>query len=799
MKHTTILRLLHISRAFIIVITGSKRLKKSCYLHKTIGMFLVIVSCCTHLLASTGGLPAQFLVSDEWHNLFTSHSPVTNPSFITSEDYPSLRSAAAFSSNGIGNLFEVGYIQPIGLLQSAALTLITESGSPVQNDSLVSLSSMYDSIVSAGLSSNSNILFMLTYAVNIWNGLSVGTNMKLLIQTNFGDPVTGFSSDFGIDYNLLEDPLWGNHKAGVMIQNALAIGGSKNSSKALKCALHSTFLEERITLDYNIDITDIFTKSSLFINGKKVNGLNMECVLGLYPFHLFQIMPYIGLAKGGLDFWGTGLGLCLLPLNKGHDLSFTYQYRNSMKKEITAMHSLYARAEFGRHREDVHEMKIKQKLNLLPNDLYIKAMELYQSKKYWDAYLIFSKLYYGFPDFFKNDLVLYHMSLCLEELDMRNAAIDNVNEIKALFPLSKILPYAQLEAMRLLYRQQKYSEIADQYQEILSAGIHDNYTKMSDSLKFHATYIMGQVMLNKNKHADAAKYLSSIPEYHPDYPFAQHSLAVISIIKDNKNYKTAMDYLSNAVVTKPRNEGERDLSDRSYLFAGYLYYEQEILGNAVATLMAIPKTSTYYFEAQLGLGWSAIKGKQWKDCITFGKAASDGSKSPLISAEGRLIAACGYIINKEYLTAETQIKEAEQSLKDYNRILDSLTIEKDQYGIDRQNYDILGTRLAGFAKKGESSTMESELQLIHTAQERQKSKIDKYSTFADMCNRMAMFGSNTTKLKEDIDYARARIGMMNANKGNLKEVEKSKKAENSVQDEIDKAKRELEKLQNDSQ
>jgi hypothetical protein len=64
---------------------------------------------------------------------------------------------------------------------------------------------------------------------------------------------------------------------------------------------------------------------------------------------------------------------------------------------------------------------------------------------------------------------------------------------------------------------------------------------------------------------------------------------------------------------------------------------------------------------------------------------------------------------------------------------------------------------------------------------------------------MAMFGSNTTKLKEDIDYARARIGMMNANKGNLKEVEKSKKAENSVQDEIDKAKRELEKLQNDSQ
>jgi TolA-binding protein len=747
-------------------------------------------------MAAAGGLPGQFLVSNQWRNLFSIHTPLTNPAFMTEEDYSSVRAVISLSPNDIANLGELGYIMPIGLRQAVGVSVVAENGRPVQNGYFTE----NRDFVATSSSTNNNGLFVVSYAANIWKQLSVGVNLKALYQGNFSNSTTEISGDIGVSYRLLRHPRYGSHLIGIMYQNpgTYALPGSaaagnlvQQAGQQIKLAYHATFLKELLSADCQFDVADIKAQARSYTNQTMIPGFDLQCQIGYYPLSIVALKPYFGFSRNGMDFWGMGLGMQKIHLRNGCDAGFTYQYRNDISKGVAGAHSLYVLFDLGQNREDLHAKRVQQALNILANTLYNRAMSLYVNKKYWEAYQVFARIYKEFPKFHKIDDVVYRKGLCLESLDMRNVALDDFNETKTRFPLSRIVPDAQLAIMRVLYRRQKFDEVTDQFQEILSADALQIYTEMPDSLKNHAYYLMGQTLMKQHKNKEALDLLAKIPRTHPEYPFARQSMAIAAMITDN-DQAAAVSFLCDAIIAQPATPAQQDLNNRSYLFLGYLHYEQDSLLKAVSSLRMVPVGCDYYKDALLGFGWSAIKAQQWNSCKTYGQQLATMDGSELLQAEGMLIRAHGHIGLKEYDEAATLLGAGQRKVYDYNPITeDSLSHKKDEYAIYRLDYDSLGQRFVELSGKPDSKEVVNLMDSLQGNQMQLKEKVDEYYRFTDLYNRSTLFNRTQPHLKENIEYALARIDFIKKEKAALADIEKTKKKLDDVQVEIDKAKEQL--------
>jgi TolA-binding protein len=752
-------------------------------------------------LAAAGGLPGQFLVSNQWRNLFSIRTPLTNPAFMTEEDYSSFRAALSLSPNDIANLGELGYILPIGLRQAVGASVVAENGRPVQNGYF----NENKDFVATSSAVNNNGLFVFSYAALVWKELSVGINLKILYQGDFGNAATELSGDIGVSCRILRDMRFGNHLVGIMFQNpgTYLVPGSNAAnlfqpqSQQIKLASHSTFFNELLSFDSQFDIADIRAHAQSYTNHTATPGLDLQCQLGCYPLHLFEVKPYFGFSKRGVDFWGMGLGMTTIRLNTAGTLGFTYQYRNDISEGVAGAHSLYVIFDLGQNREELHAQKVQHALNLLPNILYNRAMLLFSNKQYWEAYQIFARMYSEFPKFHRIDEVSYRKGLCLEELDMRNVAIDDFNETKARFPLSPILPNAQLAAMRVLYRQHKFDEMNDQYQEILSAEAIQLFTVMPDSLKNHAYYLMGQSLIKQKKYQEALQLLAKIPETHPEYPYARHSMAIAEMLADGDR-SVALSLLRNAIITQPSTKLQQDLNNRTYLLTGYLHYELDSLAKAVVVLRMVPAECIYFNDALLGLGWSSIKARQWNYCKTFGQQLAASNGNTLIKAEGMLIQAYGFVGSKEYDEASTLLEAGQRMLNDYRPIAaDSLAFKNNEYDLNRLHYDSLGERFVELSGKGDSKELSQQKDSLQAPQMQLKRTIDEYLLFSDQYNRSSLFARNLPNLKANIDYALVRLDCINKENAGLKEMQKVIKKQEDVQAEIDKVKEQLKNTEQD--
>ena len=751
-----------------------------------LGAAVLVAWFATQTAATTGGLPAQYLSSNQWHNLFSIHTPLANPAFMTEENYPTVRGVVSLSQNDISNLWELGYTLPLGLFQAAGVSVVAENGKSVENESFGSNGTDFTSVSNT---SNSNVLAVLSYAANVWKPLSLGINLKILHQTNFGNPVNNISGDIGISYRVLTDPLLGNHIVGLMYQNPASYVKDDHLTQQLKVVYQSTYLEKLFSAYCQFDIMDIMT------NATSLNRVNFQCQVGYYPLHLFEIKPYLGVSRKSLDFWGCGLGMKITRLNNGRDLGFTYQYRNDVPNGLTSAHSIYVRCDLGEHREEVHAIKMKEQLKFLPGILYNQAMTLFYKKEYWEAYQLFARIFSEFPEFFKNDKVSYYMGECLEDLNMHTVAANNYEETKALFATGEVFPLAQLGVMRTCYRQQKFEDLARQYQQIVQQS--DPNLKMPDSLLNHAHYLMGQALMKQKRYKNGIEVFSKVSDTHPDYPFAQHSMALAHTLLDHSP-SLAEACLVNSVINQPKTNAEQELGNRSFLLAGYLFYSQDSLGKAVCVLRMVSMESMYYAEAQLGLGWSAIRARQWNDCKQYGqKLATLRTADPLLQIEGLLLKGYAHLFIKEYNEATAVLDEAHRRMVDYETVsADSLAIENEADVFNRIHYDSLATQLVSMSRNVDGpATYSNSIDELHKTQMHIKDKLDSHVNFIDGYNRHAFFGRNAAKLKEDIEYALARASLLKNGKGSQREVEKSQKEQDKVQAQIDKTKAELQKLQ----
>jgi tetratricopeptide (TPR) repeat protein len=734
------------------------------------------------------GLPGDYLLTERWRDLASNYSPVSNPAFLTQENYLTFRGILRPSI--YGNLAELGATLPIGLYQSAGVSWLINSSS---------LDTITDrQLFAAGYQSNA---LMGTYAINPWNGLSVGLNINIILVNAFGESKNGFGADLGISHRLIRNALLGTHHFGIIFQNLLQPtitfddGNMEKMSRNLRFTLNSTYWEKRIESNFNFGFKDFPKERIDFSTDEAFNDAKTPWEFtGRIGYTLLQagtIWGLFGMDDKAFKYFGLALTGNVPSVWGGRDFGFGYQF-NRLTQDENNSSTFYFRAQAGDHRELMYAKKMANQLDAAPNELYIKALSYYSEGKYWDAFFLFSRILNEYPDFFKNDWVTYFSGNCQEMLDMREIALLSFNALKLEYPQSSAVAPGDLASMRIYYRNEDYNNVARLYQ-LLSAPT------ISDSLQNSAAFIMGQAQMAQRAYQKAIEMFRRIPPEHPDYIFAQHSSA-IAYLALNKAVD-AVTYLQNCIGAMAVTPAQKEVLNRSYLYLGYILYENIInedrpLSKAVSLLRKIPNSSIYYNEALLVLGWTAIKAQQYPDCVNMGLALQN-CKNPVFYSEGSLIAAYGYMRQGNYPTAKDILVAAADrmsTLKPPSE--DTLALQRQKYIDIRTSYDFLARKVAECAQKQQAGPVLEENNQLHGQQKDSKIKIDLSMNFFDTYKKESFLTRNVSAIKEDLTYMLAVVSKRVSDTKSIKEINKANEKVQDIDKEIEKLKGQLDKETN---
>ena len=755
------------------------------------------------LLASIGqftqipaqGLPGEFLVNQRWQSLFSSRSAIANPALISEENY--LSTKLAYSSIlSTFKFFELGVTYPIGLYQTAGITWINNSVSPY------AFSDENGPVPGAAPISDNKNYFAFSYANNISNRLIIGANITILNEVLDKTKNTTAGLDVGLTYRIINNPLLGYHVLGSNLQNAFMIPFSKKIGKqeyprTLRLSLTSNYGERTVETDIEMAIKDIGVSNKEFNDSSSaIPKWDLNTRLGFWVLKVATLNGLLGMDESGIEHLGFSLGFNFPSINNGRDLSFAYQFLNVLNENekgfSASSHTMYLKTDFGKHREEIYAALMARLVSLKPNDLYLKAVALYNQDNFWDAFFVFSELHVEFPDFVKSDWVSYFLGSCQEKLSMNTTSEDGYKKTKDQYKRSSAVPFADLGLMRIYYRDGNYRNVENQFDKL-------NKPDVPDSLKFHAIYIMGESAMNQGNAVKAKHFFDLIPGTHPDYVFAQHSSAVSDAL--NGKVESAVDYLQNCVQAPVVTKAQKEMVNRSYVFLGYLFYENiakedSALAKSVAALRRIPKESFYYPDAMLGLGWAALNARQWQDCSNAGAALMSVAPNIVLKAEGALLQAYSNMMQKNYSAAVSLLEGASQDLDNYKgQDANEYAQKVLEYDSTRENYTRVARKAFELGTTRQSSLAIKIIDSLHIHQKDCKNKIDNFKSYSDDYKRSSFFSRNSKTVKDDVNYALAKAQSLLGQKKQTEETEKSTEKQNKIDKELEKLQKQLQETE----
>lgn len=722
------------------------------------------------------GLPGEFLISQQWRDALAKYSPLTNAAFLSNSEYIGVQLSQAFTVDNIYKLTEGVFVLPY-LRHTFALTYEGAGAGKLDATTPVESQGSIDITPNGKLSDRSNS-FLLSYACNVWKGLSFGINSHFVFNNILGKKMTAYGGDIGISYSLSKDSILGFHTFGLSSQNIFLKGDTKYAGAAVLSYIGELF-KKHLDLELYIIAKDILANSVDFTSGND-NKIEFDISFkaGTWIFNFLKIYGQVG-----NEYAGGSAGIHSPTLNKGKDLTLMYQFLFPFRTEFLS-HSIFIRSEFGDPRKVKIEKNVTEKMNVIPYDLYNKAMKLYSEGFYWDAYFVFSKILVEYPKFIKNDFISLYCSICFERMDIRDVAVSQYQRSIIKYPRSKIHPFAEMGIMNIYYRQNNSNGVEEMFR--LLSGPHT-----IDSLRYHAHYLRGETYIKEKEYTEAISVLSKIPETHQDYIFARHSMAVCAFIQDD--YQEALGYLKDCLFTTLYTNAGNEIVNRTYLLIGYLLYEEKDFANAVAALKLVQKNSYYYEEAMLGIGWISLQSRKWDDCTLAGQNLVNISTSDVTKAEGELLQAYVSMIKKDYNSAADILNNASVRLNSLNApSRGAFESELENYNTMRDEYERFGNSVEEFTSRKQESDATELIDSMHIDQNEFSRQITKKQIFFDTWNRQNYFARNFETIREDVEYALARVLKMINQDVHQKEIEKSEKKEEKLNREIEKLKNKME-------
>jgi hypothetical protein len=325
---------------------------------------LIAAAIAIPAVAQSGGLPGGHLITDRWRSVYSTYSGITNPAFINGENYMAPRYLFTKTLESFYTQ-EAGFTMPLGLYDAAGVAWIMNGVSPFE-------ATNPDGTPTGQKITDQGHFIALTYARNVWAGLTVGGNANIIAQNIADIPAEdkvgnamrfGFGMDFGLTYKALRHQLLGNHILGVSTNNIfnMITGTDEKYAAALRFSLLSDFCKKRIYYGADFVMKDILNSAGDWDSdpSKVVKGMPWEFTqkVGANILRIFKLYLLVGFNNESLDHYGFAFGArSSLGILRNIEVmaQFVSITNPSSAAEANASHiTFYARTEFGKHREEV--------------------------------------------------------------------------------------------------------------------------------------------------------------------------------------------------------------------------------------------------------------------------------------------------------------------------------------------------------------------------------------------------------------------------------------------------------------
>jgi hypothetical protein len=291
------------------------------------------------------------------------YSGMTNPAFVNEEKYMAARFLFASTLEMI-NTQEAGFTMPLGLYDAAGVSWVMRG------------TSTYKATGADGTETGKSIadqdhFIALTYARNVWKGLTVGGNANIIAQNvvdvdAMDNPSNkmrfGFGVDAGLTYKVLRHRLFGNHILGVSTNNIVNMitDTDEKYAAALRFSLLSDFWKRRIYFGADFVLEDILAgESNWALGAVRRTPWENTYKLGVNIARIFKAYMLFGINSEGFDHYGFAFGANMGRFSHSsyfHSVEGMMQFVSIANQygEANANHiTFYARTEFGKHREEV--------------------------------------------------------------------------------------------------------------------------------------------------------------------------------------------------------------------------------------------------------------------------------------------------------------------------------------------------------------------------------------------------------------------------------------------------------------
>jgi hypothetical protein len=191
--------------------------------------------------------------------------------------------------------------------------------------------------------------------------------------------------------------------------------------------------------------------------------------------------------------------------------------------------------------------------------------------------------------------------------------------------------------------------------------------------------------------------------------------------------------------------------------------------------------------------WTALRARQWNDCIANGQGLQKLSAKASLQCEGSLIEAYADLMQKNYsqaLAVLTAASAKAQTLKPPPP--DTLEAEQVKYRVNRKTYEVLAFDVNKLSLELPSSTVLHQTDSLRKVQFDDKDKLDKFDIFANEFYRSSFFSRNIADIKNDIDYALAIVQKISHQTDKTDTQQKMEQKQKELDNEIQKLKQQME-------
>jgi tetratricopeptide (TPR) repeat protein len=760
-------------------------------------------------LEGNGGYDAAIFQADYVQDLSDFSSGIVNPALLYRVNQMRLEAGLYrwnLAQPGAIGYQEFSFIYPHRLNHTFGLTIMG-TGSPI-NETKIPQNSDQINITGRTLKFG-DLWFVGHYSWRILPWLVAGANLKVrdvrqYDQGNFW----GVGGDLGFYFNPMDHYRYGDIGFSLNFQDIVPTqihwkasdsltqspdGSDQVGVTRLRTGVRYSGFNDKLIIDGEMVIDNALgglwkwamDSAEITVNGKK--ALPPLAYRG--SFHAkWQFVPQIWLKAGwsnnNIPYIGFNYNaIYLMPemINYvNYDFHIGYSVAES-ERGITLMNRLST--DFGPTREQRESKRMYDLLILAPMDAYNEAMRLYLAGKYWEASYAFGKVMSLYPNFYLNDKAAFYMGNSYRFLQLNGIAREVYKSALEEYTTSDMRPKYLYGLENIDYRESKYEDALKNH-----AFITNLYGE--SEIRPDADYLAGEIHFMRKNYTAAEQLLGKLKAGDPSYLYAQYTLSIINI--ESRKIEPAIGNLKHIIGDTTQDAGNQLLQDAANTKLGHLYFEQVELRNAVEAYKRVPEGSGYGDEALLGTAWSWIKVNQPAMCIqAIDRLLSAHGESPLVP-EAYLLKGYGLMLQKNYGDAIASLERCLELTKGTYVTDADLKVKEKGFKQYEQGFEPTAQRIRKNAQRKPTDKTLEERGGMRVEFDKFAKESREFFNYQLLAKSHKRFFMRKSEVEQDAGYALAKATNISKSKGQHEVMEKGKKEEQNINQEIDRLKQQLE-------